>query len=226
MTTATALKKAQALKPSQPKQAAHLYATVEWELAYLEQELDNPLMEDRHPELEQQRSAGEAALARIEETFPDIKAQADEIEAPRSLSARATAGLSADQEHDEPQTSEAAPPPGAGETSPAPASSSRAPQPGQTARRRRSAARARRSFPRNPVVNVAGSTLSLVNQSTGGWGDEIWDFALGGVGLAVFFLILSQPAGVSKLVTGLSNLVNWVVNPSIDPLRPTGATTS
>lgn len=227
MTTTTALKKAQTLKPTQGKTAAHLYATLEWELAYLEQELDNPLLDDKHPQLEQERSTGEAALARIEEMFPDVKAQADDIHEPRELSARATAGLAADSAQEQPKTSDdnAEAAGAAGSSRPAPADSTPAPaRPGRTARRRRSVARRRRSTVRNPVVNVAGQTLSLVDQSTGSWGGEIWDFVLGGIGLSLFLLVLSNPTGLTRLMTGASNLVKWVIDPTVDPLRPTGAT--
>lgn len=236
MKTDTALKHAQNLKPGQQAQAAHLYATTEWELAYLEEELDNPLMDDKHPALEQERSAGEAALARIEEMFPGVKDQADEIESPKGLTQRAARGLSSDGQKDRtPATTGAAggsvstvsqPPAETSSPKPAAPGSGRnaAPRVGKTARRRRTYSRQGRALPRQ-VTQAAGRSVSVVSDATGGWGDEIWDFVLGGLGLSVLLLVLSKPAGLARLMSGASAVVKAVINPAVDPLRPTtGAT--
>jgi len=232
MTTATALRKAQALKPTQRKTATQLYATIEWELAYIEEELDNPLHDDsKHWDLQQQRKDGEAALARIEELFPGIKADADELEtAPRELSARAIHGLATDRQHDDdadepdetPEDDHPSESPGAGagsSTGPAPGKPASRPRVGGTASRRRARSRARRSFPRA----AAGRTVQVLDQATGA-ATVGWDFVLGGLGLSVLLLLLSHPTGAARLWTGATNLVRWIIDPSIDPLRPTGAT--
>ncbi len=222
MNTDTALNKARALTPNQGKTAAHLYATTEWELAYIEQDLDNPLMDDKREQLLKQRQQGEAALAAIEEKFPGIKTQADEIETPRALSARATNGLAADHEHDH-RSSTPAEAAGAKHGAPAdttPSTSRTLTRPGPRARRRLARARTSRSLPRQAI-----RAARTVDQATGSWGSDLWDWALGGVGLSLFFLVLTKPAGLSKLFTGASNVLSWVINPTIDPLRPTAGAT-
>jgi hypothetical protein len=225
MNTTTALKHARAMRPSQVSAATHLYATTEWELTYLEEQLDNPLLDQaEHAKLLKERQDGEATLAQLEEKFPHVKANADDVEAPRNLSARARDGLGRDQEHDHKSSAGDAGAAGArhvsarapAETSPHARRVPAQPAPGGKARQRRAASRAARSTVRN-----VGKSLSVVNDATGGWGDDVWMFILGGVGLSLLFLVLTKPKGLENLMRGGSNIARWVIDPQIDPLRPT-----
>lgn len=216
MNTETALKHARAMRPSQVAAASHLYATTEWELAYIDEQIDNPLLNvTEQTKLRNERQAGEAALAVLSEKFPHVKALADNVESPRNLSARAHRGLTSDQEHDKtsPGPVEAA---GAPSRAPAETSPHRAPRPGPRAKARRASSRVARGTVRNATRSV-----SIVHQATGGWGDDVWTFILGGVGLSFLFLVLTNSKGLVNLASGASHLVNWIIDPHIDPLRPT-----
>ena len=179
-----------------PKGAARLYADIEYELA----------MGEPTPEQEQ---AGERALAVLEEHFHGIKDASDTVvengHIPR-MSRKAK-----DQALGAPETRQEG---GGTATATRPTT---VPKPARQAVKR---ARAARSAPR-AAAHTAGRSLSIVNQATGSWGDDAWIFVLGGFGLAFLFLVLTHPQGLRNLATGASNLTRWVIDPTIDPLRPT-----
>jgi hypothetical protein len=65
------------------------------------------------------------------------------------------------------------------------------------------------------LVGAAGDTS---------WGGTITQMFAWGMGLSLFYLVLTRVAAVSKLAQGATNVVRTVVSPVIDPLNPTGVT--
>lgn len=195
-----------------PRGAARLYADIEYELA----------MGDPTPG---QERSGERALAVLEEHFPGIKHASDTIvengHIPR-MSRKAKAQVF---QHDETT--------GGGTvtaTRPRHAGAPRASEPvvqrpvPRPARQRVQHARRQRAVPRSVTSNATRS-VKIVDQATGGWGDDVWLFVLGGFALSFIFLLLTRPKGLSSFATGASNVVRWVIDPAIDPLRPPGSST-
>lgn len=54
-------------------------------------------------------------------------------------------------------------------------------------------------------------------------GELIGELFLWGVGLSLFYLVLTRAASVGKLFEGLTNIARAVVSPVVDPLNPKGA---
>lgn len=194
MNITTATQKAHALKPGQNTAAQDLYTDIEYEL---EHGVDN---QDDYEE-------GENALAYLEEHFPDIRDRArqrvtDGKHTPR-LSRKAAREVYGETETGTVATKEKVP---------------------EQARRRVATRRARYQARRQPAFPTTRQTLQVVDQATGSWGSTVWAGVLGAVGLSLLYLVLTKPTGVSRLSTGVTNALSWIINPTIDPLRPpTGA---
>ena len=194
MNLANSLKRAQALGPGSKAAAADLYADIETELA----------LGDPSPEDEQQ---GEQALSLIRERFPDAQEQADTRANGRAPQISRTARKNAQPDETRPATNQRAPK--------KPSSEGR--QRGGTRKTPSTQpSRSRTYRPRRQVIRAA----KAVDQASGSWAGDIWDWILGGVGLSLFFLVLSHPTGLTNLMTGGTNAIRWIVDPTIDPLRP------
>lgn len=207
---AHAMNAAPAADGTPPKGAARLYADIEFELA----------MGDPTPE---QERSGEAALAVLEEHYPGIKNRADDIvenghipQLSRKANDRVfgprkrTRGEHSDHDAGGKGGGVAAPPRPA--AVPAPAR--------QTVQR----ARVTRSRPRNPA-RAAKTVAYQLDDASGGWGSVLAMFLVGGVLLSILLLALRQTSSITKAETGVTNVISWILNPAVDPLRPPGSNT-
>lgn len=99
---------------------------------------------------------------------------------------------------------------------------------GRAGARGSAAARAPRA-PRAPRVNVAikntiPGAAPLVNAATGSsLGSLAGQVFLWGMGLSIFYLLLTHPAGPTGLATGAANVTRALVGVNVDPLNPRGA---
>jgi hypothetical protein len=204
-----AMERAKALKPAAPGQrgqqaaAADLYGDIDYELA---------LGDVGEEDYEQ----GENALAYLEEHFPGVRKQAhSRVENGRtpqlSNSAKNEVWKGADKPTAGGGTAVATRP----RAVPAPV------------RQRVATRRSSYQASRTPRFAPTRRTISTIDQAaTGGVGAVLWYGVLGAVGLSLLYLVLAGrgPQGVGKLFTGGSNVLNWIIDPTTDPLRPpTGA---
>lgn len=187
-----------------PKGAAKLYADIEYELA----------MGDSTPE---QDRSGEAALAVLEEHYPGIKQRADDVVENGHIPAMSRAAKDrALGPGEKPDT----------DTGGSTAVATRPRTVPAPARQRVARARVARSRPRGRSGGRQARAVAYqLDTATGGWGSVAAMFLVGGVLLSILLLALRNAGGISKLETGITTAIGWVISPAIDPLRPPGTNT-
>ncbi|HWD76926.1 MAG TPA: hypothetical protein VG371_17445 [Solirubrobacteraceae bacterium] len=79
-----------------------------------------------------------------------------------------------------------------------------------------------RSGARSGVVSYGSDLVGAAGDTS--WGGTITQMFAWGMGLSLFYLVLTRVAAVSKLAQGATNVVRTVVSPVIDPLNPGGVT--
>lgn len=192
-----AKERAESLGPFATTAAARLYADIEWEQTY-------GGMTDRAG-----YENGEDALAILEERFPHVRANSQKIvEAgykPR-LSATAKRNLAG-----------AVSSPAAGTGTLVVNGDD-----GAVAASRTKVAARRAVYQASRAPRYARQAAVQVDQATGGYGSIAFKGVLAATGLALLYLVLAGrgPQGLGKLFVGLTNLLGWVINPAVDPLRP------
>lgn len=150
---------------------------------------------------EESYEQGEEALRILARRFPGIDQAAHEVTQPPQLSNRAKRNMD-EPPREEPHERRA--------HSRRPAGSARrrpAPRPAPA-----------RHSPARQVVSTAGDALDWAGDT--GWGDLIGSIFLSGVGLSIFYLLLTHDTAVSKLGLGATNIARAVISPHIDPLNP------
>lgn len=202
MNIKTALDRAHALKPTQAAAAASLYSDIDYELAFGNVEEDD-------------YERAEDALAYLREHFPDVEAKSRDRVAnghtPKLSTGARNHVFSQDGEEESGGKSTAV--------------ATRAKAVPARARQHVATRRARYQSTRRPRYAPAARKVAYqVDDASGGWGSVVAMLLVGGVLLSILLLALEKSAGIAKLETGVTNVIGWVLNPAIDPLRPPGTT--
>jgi hypothetical protein len=203
MNIKTALDRARGLKPTQHAAAADLYSDVDYELAFGNVEEDD-------------YERAEDALAYLREHFPDVESKSRD----RVANGRTPKLSTGARRHVFSQDGEQ--PENEGKST---AVATRAKTVPARARQHVATRRARYQSSRRPrYAPTVRKVAYQVDDASGGWGSVVAMLLVGGVLLSILLLALDKSAGIAKLESGVTNVIGWILNPAIDPLRPPSTT--
>lgn len=147
---------------------------------------------------EEDYEQGERALGILRARYPDVEAQAHGITEPPALSHRAKDNAYGGHEGRQRRSTPHAPKQPRAPRAPAPRSSS--------------------SHPARRASSAASSAASWAGDTS--WGSLFGWMFMAGMGLSVFYLLLTHNKSVSELALGATNITRAVISPHVDPLNP------